>query len=73
MGKLNILNRDGHTQVVWDVEKEETVAEAERIFNETRGSGALMTEVKEGVGQEQINQFNPEAEEIVAHRPLTGG
>lgn len=67
------MNKKGDTSVTWDPINAEATAIAEQKFNDLKTEGHLMTEVQGGVAQDQVNSFNPEAEEIVAVRPIQGG
>lgn len=73
MGKIHALNSTGDTTLVWDPKSETQTEKARTRFSELRREGNMMTEVVEGKGSSVAFEFNPQAEEYVAHRPLAGG
>lgn len=58
----------------WDSEDDAAVAKAAETFATLRSEGRLTykTDTK-GESAEQIHKFDPDAERIVATRPLQGG
>ncbi|MBI4058626.1 hypothetical protein HY404_00080 [Candidatus Microgenomates bacterium] len=83
MGKLVILNGQGHAEVEWDSHKAATgdpeaqaaVREAERVIEEYIKKGAAVFAVMPGTEQgERIYKFNPEEKrEIVIVPQMQGG
>lgn len=88
MNKMYILNHQGDETVEWDVNDPDAVMNACARFIELRKQGYLIYKVAEGdqldefdpnLGScfakngEQINEFQPEAPEMVATPPLQGG
>lgn len=78
MGKLIILDSTGHTDVQWDVAVKSEVEEAQKQFEELVNGGSHMavrvSDVDGGKrGQELIDTFDPEAEEVVISPRLVGG
>ncbi len=81
MGKLRIMSRRGDDRVIWDLQKarEENpealaaIREAERIFNEERVRGGTAFKVESGKPAERIEQFDPEAPQIVLIPRVMGG
>jgi hypothetical protein len=76
MGTMRILGSTGDTLVDWDVDDEAAVRQAEELFAQltrerkipfARPAGATAAEA------EQINTFDPSAEEIIWVRPIAGG
>jgi hypothetical protein len=76
MGVIRILDSSGDTTFAWDAALEETVAEAERLFNrliaERKLAFARGTETS-ALAAEQIRSFDVRADEIIFVRPLQGG
>ncbi len=79
MGKLRVLSRQGDTAVEWggrrvkDPEAQEAVRQAERLFNEERAKGATAFRVATGKPATRIDEFDPEAEQIVVVPRIAGG
>ena len=75
MGKLLIMDpRKGHVTVEYELEKPETVAEAQRVFSEVLQLGYMAYEFPvKGGGGVATRQFNPLAEEVVMALPMAGG
>lgn len=73
MGVINHLNGTGHTATVWDPTDAAETAAAASEFLRLKGQGNLMVETAKGSDAKQVHSFNPNAEEIVAMRPLQGG
>jgi hypothetical protein len=81
MSVLRVLSRSGDDRYGWDrsavaIGDEEAVAavkEAERIFQEQRARGATAVRVTPGKPAERIEQFDPEADEIVLVPRVIGG
>jgi len=78
MGRIIVANRRGHQVVEWDTdtdteEARERVAEAERILEEARSSGCLIS--KKVGGQHVIDDapFDPKVEEYQIVAPIAGG
>ena len=77
MGTLRILNSSGDTCVDWDLADHETVRAAEQLFERllviekkipfSRAVGAPADDAV------QIDRFDPQAQEIIFVRPITGG
>jgi hypothetical protein len=74
LGVLRILGPSGDTQVTWNPNDLDDVAQIRRRFDEIIEEGYLVFELdpqtKEG---EQIRTFDPKARELRAFRPLQGG
>ncbi len=74
MALLRVLCAQGDLKVEWDVEKEETVREAERIFRENAAKGYTGFRVDEGADAAQrLDRFDPEAKQIVQIPRIAGG
>jgi hypothetical protein len=81
MGMLRVLSRNGDDRVTWDYTQVETgdpdaiaaIREAERIFSEQRAGGATAVRVSPGKPAERIDQFDPEAEQILMVPRVVGG
>ena len=73
--ELVILSARGDTRVTWDLDAEEAVREAERIFDENRARGFASFRVATEPGEEpaQIHQFDPHARQILQFPPMAGG
>jgi hypothetical protein len=81
MGLLRVLSSHGDDRYTWDhtaamtgdLEADEAVREAERIFDEQRAHGALAVRTPHDGTAERINEFDPEAEQIVLVPRVVGG
>jgi hypothetical protein len=81
MAKMRVLSARGDTVLEWDGRKVETqdaealaaVREAERIFDEQRARGATAFRVAPGRPAERIDEFDPQAEQIVVVPRVAGG
>jgi hypothetical protein len=81
MGMLRVLSRNGDDRVTWDYAQVETgdpdaiaaILEAERIFSEQRDGGATAVRVSPGKPAERIDQFDPEAGQILMIPRVVGG
>jgi hypothetical protein len=81
MSTLRVLNGSGDTSVQWDpdlVEAEDpealaAVAEAERVFQRQRLSGALAFNIVPGKPAERITEFDPRASEVLVVPAMVGG
>lgn len=50
-----------------------SIAEAERAFNTAREHGFLAYTMKDKTNGEVLRTFDPDAREIIMHRPMQGG
>ena len=74
MGVLRVLGPGGDTKVEWDVDVEETVREAERILKQNAIKGYVSFRVDDGIDTAQrIEQFDPQAKQIVQVPTIMGG
>jgi hypothetical protein len=81
MGMLRVLSRNGDDRYVWnesavhtgDPEAIAAIAEAERIFREERAKGSTALRVAPGRPAERIDEFDPEAEQIMMVPRVIGG
>lgn len=81
MGMLRVLSRQGDTTVTWDStavrasdpEAIAAVEEAERILDEERQKGSTAFAGRPGEPRVKIEQFDPEAEEIIVVPRIVGG
>ena len=81
MGVLRVLSHHGDDRVLWDqasvqagdAEAIAAVNEAEHIFAEQRARGATAVRMVPGKPAERIDQFDPEAEQIVMVPRVVGG
>ncbi|MGO8946246.1 MAG: hypothetical protein ACLQUY_01000 [Ktedonobacterales bacterium] len=81
MGMLRVLSRSGDDRFTWNNAQVEigdpdaiaAVREAERIFQEQREGGATAVRLAPGKPAERIDQFDPEAEQIVMVPRVVGG
>ena len=70
MARLIKMGPEGHTTI--ELDTEEAVAEAEEIVRIARERGQHILE-KRGKGYEQVDVFNPQAEETYILVPMAGG
>jgi hypothetical protein len=81
MGLLRVLSPHGDDRHSWDqtavmtgdLDAEAAVREAERIFEQQRAQGALAVRVTPGLAPTRIDQFDPEAEQILVLPRVGGG
>jgi hypothetical protein len=81
MSILRVMSGRGDTSVSWDPERVRSgdpearaaVAEAERLFAETRARGATAFRVTPGRPAERLDRFDLEAEQIVVVPQMAGG
>jgi hypothetical protein len=81
MAKLRVLSSRGDTVVEWDERKIDrgdpdalaAVREAERIFEEQRSRGATAFVVAPDKPARRIDEFDPEAEQIIMVPRVAGG
>jgi len=81
MGMLRVMSRNGDDRVVWDVKKAEVgdldaqqaVREAERIFATERARGATAFKVETGKPPMRLDSFDQTAEQIVMVPRVVGG
>jgi hypothetical protein len=81
MAVLRIMNSSGDRSVRWDRGKVQVgdpeamaaVREAERVFEEAKARGATGFKVTPGRPAERIEQFDPEAEQIIVVPQVAGG
>lgn len=81
MGMLRMMSRRGDERLSWDLRKAEegdpealaAIREAERIFHDARALGATAFTVEIGCLPKRIEQFDPEAVQIVLAPRVIGG
>jgi hypothetical protein len=81
MGVLRVLCSHGDDRYYWDqtaamtgnLEAESAVQEAERIFEQQRARGALAVRVTPDGAPQRIDQFDPEALQILLLPRVVGG
>lgn len=75
---LRILDHTGDTTLTYDdtpdvMNNVMSVAEAERAFCGTRAKGFMAYRLDGDHGGTVIKDFDPNAREIIMHRPMQGG
>ncbi len=81
MGILRVISKRGDDRVHWneqdtqvgDAEALAAIREAERIFAHERKSGATAFRVATGQPAERLEQFDPQAEQIILVPRVVGG
>lgn len=81
MGVMRILSHKGDEVITWktpeagieDVEAQAAVEEAERIFRQQRARGSTAVKVEPGQPAQRIDEFDPNAREIVMLPRVVGG
>ena len=81
MGMLRVISKRGDDRVQWneqeaqmgDPEAMAAVREAERIFARERVRGATAFRVETGKPAARIEQFDPQAEQIILVPRVVGG
>ncbi len=74
-GSFSVMGIKGDTKHMWDKSKPEEVEAARELFKVLRKKGYLVYRVvgEKGDRGEQMNEFDPSAERLVASPPLQGG
>jgi hypothetical protein len=81
MGMLRVISKHGDDRVQWnehdvqvgDAEAMAAIREAERIFAQQRARGATAFRVEAGKPTKRIEQFDPQAEQIILVPRVVGG
>lgn len=81
MGMLRIISKRGDDRVSWnadkalagDAEARAAVREAERIFARERAAGATAFRIAADKAPSRLDQFDPQAEQIVMIPRVAGG
>jgi hypothetical protein len=85
MGILRVMSQRGDDRVVWSTQRDSqgrapwdpevgaAIREAERIFREQQEQGAAAFRVAKGQSPVRIDEFNPDAEQIVLVPRVVGG
>jgi hypothetical protein len=81
MGMLRVISQRGDDRVYWndqdaltgDSEANAAIREAERIFAHERAWGATAFRVEAGKPAERLEQFDPQAEQIILVPRVVGG
>jgi len=81
MGMLRVISKRGDDRVQWneqdaltgDAEANAAIREAERIFAHERARGAIAFRVEPGKQAERIEQFDPQADQIILVPQVIGG
>ena len=81
MGMLRVISKRGDDRVHWnaqdaqpgDTEAIAAIREAERIFARERARGATAFRIEAGKPAERLEQFDPQATQIILVPRLVGG
>ena len=81
MGMLRVISKRGDERVQWngqdalagDHEAIAAIREAERIFADERARGATAFRLDPGKPVERLEQFDPQAEQIILMPKVVGG
>ena len=81
MGMLRIISKRGDDRLIWsaeealagDAQAQAALHEAERIFAKERARGATAFRVEPGKPSERVEQFDPQAQQIVMVPRVVGG
>ncbi len=81
MGMLRVISKRGDDRVYWneqdaltgDAEAIAAIREAELIFAQERARGATAFRVESGKPVERLEQFDPQAEQIILVPRVVGG
>jgi hypothetical protein len=81
MATMRVLNSSGDRRLDWDVARARegdpealaAIAEAEAVFAEARSRGGTAVKLRPGMPAERIDEFDPEAEQIVVVPRVAGG
>ncbi|MGI8824944.1 MAG: hypothetical protein ACR2JC_04730 [Chloroflexota bacterium] len=72
-GKLTIINRTGHATVTWSPDLQETVDEANRVFNEMLALGYTAFSLHGTHSGSQIAEFDAAVEDVLLVPRMVGG
>ena len=81
MGLLRVISKRGDDRVYWneqdaltgDAEANAAIQEAERIFERERARGATAFRLEAGRPVEKLEQFDPQAAQIIMVPRVAGG
>lgn len=74
MGELRTLGQQGDTKLIWDVDNEVEVENAERTFDDLVKKGYSAFAVKkDGEKGKVVTEFDPYAEKIILAPAIRGG
>lgn len=74
MHELAVMDRTGDTKLIWDSDKPDEVENARRSFNELKKKGYGIFHVdKSGEAAKRMHEFDPDAEKLIAIKPIAGG
>lgn len=81
MATMRVLNSSGDRRLDWDIDQVRAgdpealaaIAEAEAVFAEARSRGGTAVKVRPDGPAERIDEFDPEAEQIVIVPRVAGG
>lgn len=81
MGMLRLISKRGDDRLLWSVEEalagdaqaQAALQEAEQIFAKERAKGATAFRVEPGQPIERVEQFDPQAQQIVMVPRVVGG
>lgn len=81
MGMLRVISKRGDDRMQWneqdalagDVEAVAAIREAERIFAQERARGTTAFRVEVGKSVERLEQFDPQASQIIMVPRVVGG
>lgn len=74
MGALNVMDQHGDTKMVWDADNPDEVKIAMDAYNKLIKKNFLAFSVgKKGKKDEQIDEFDPDAEQIIMCPQMAGG
>lgn len=74
MHELAVMDRTGDTKTIWNPENEDEVDNAREVFKRLRKKSYLIYRVnKIGNKGEQMHEFDPTAEKMIAVPPVVGG
>jgi len=78
MSRIIVANRRGHQVIEWDTETDTEeararIAEAERILEEARANGCMISKKVDGEHVIDDAPFDPKVEEYQIIAPIAGG
>lgn len=71
--QMNILDRSGHTRVGWDPSNADEVDFARSVFEEKTAAGFRAFMVRDGERSTRMDDFDPQAREMMLVPQLKGG
>jgi hypothetical protein len=73
MHEMQIMGKNGHSTMTWDLTNKASITAAEEMFSKLLGEGFRAFRAGDGDKDGVMKTFDPGANEIVMAVPLVGG